>query len=52
MRRRSFATARGFEAEYDRLNVHDDQFDAADAMISIAVRRRRRWRRLPKAGGW
>jgi hypothetical protein len=29
--------AQGFEAEYDRLNIHDDQFDASDAMLSIAV---------------
>lgn len=31
------AKARGFEAQYDALNVHDDQFDAADALMSIAV---------------
>lgn len=42
--------ARGFATEYDRLNVHDDQFDAADATFSIAVAlygitalTRRRW---------
>ena len=29
--------AEGFQAQYDALNVHDDQFDAADALISIAV---------------
>ncbi|MBO9710044.1 MAG: DUF4337 domain-containing protein [Caulobacter sp.] len=29
--------AEGFSAQYDALNVHDDQFDAADALISIAV---------------
>jgi Domain of unknown function (DUF4337) len=31
------AKAKGLEAEYDRLNIHDDQFDAADALISIAI---------------
>lgn len=31
------AKAEGFSAQYDALNVHDDQFDAADALISIAV---------------
>ena len=29
--------AEGFSAQYDALNVHDDQFDASDALISIAV---------------
>ena len=29
--------ARGKEALYDALNVHDDQFDMSDALISIAV---------------
>ena len=29
--------AKAFEANYDALNVHDDQFDAADALMSIAV---------------
>jgi hypothetical protein len=29
--------AEGYEAEYDALNVHDDQFDASDAAIGIAV---------------
>ncbi len=29
--------ARGFEAAYDAMNYHDDQFDAADALTSIAV---------------
>ena len=29
--------ATAFEAKYDALNVHDDQFDAADALMSIAV---------------
>jgi hypothetical protein len=31
------AKARGFEARYGALNVHDDQFDACDALVSIAV---------------
>ena len=31
------AKAKGFEADYDAFNVHDDQFDAADALMSIAV---------------
>jgi len=31
------AQAEGFEAQYDALNVHDDQFDASDALISIAI---------------
>ena len=31
------AKARGFQALYDGLNVHDDQFDACDALVSIAV---------------
>lgn len=31
------AKAKGLETEYDRLNIHDDQFDAADALISIAI---------------
>jgi hypothetical protein len=29
--------AKGFEDRYDALNVHDDQFDACDALISIAI---------------
>lgn len=29
--------AKGFEAQYDALNYHDDQFDATDALVSIAV---------------
>ena len=29
--------AEGFAAQYDALNIHDDQFDASDALISIAV---------------
>jgi hypothetical protein len=33
------AEAEGFQAQYDALNVHDDQFDAADALISIAISR-------------
>lgn len=31
------AQAEGFQADYDALNVHDDQFDASDALISIAI---------------
>ena len=29
--------AKGFESQYDALNIHDDQFDASDAMISTAI---------------
>lgn len=29
--------AEGFSAEYDRLNVHDDQFDMAEAALSVAI---------------
>jgi hypothetical protein len=29
--------AQGFADQYDALNVHDDQFDASDAMISTAI---------------
>jgi hypothetical protein len=31
------AKAEGFEKEYDRLNFRDDQFDMAEAFLSIAV---------------
>ncbi len=31
------AQAEGFEARYDALNFHDDQLDASEAAISIAV---------------
>lgn len=31
------AKAEGFEKEYERLNVHDDQFDAAEACLTIAI---------------
>jgi hypothetical protein len=31
------AKAKGFSALYDSLNVHDDQFDACDALVGIAV---------------
>ncbi|KQZ22422.1 DUF4337 domain-containing protein [Caulobacter sp. Root1472] len=31
------AKAEGYAGQYDALNVHDDQFDASDALISIAV---------------
>lgn len=29
--------ARGFSDQYDALNVHDDQFDASEALISTAI---------------
>jgi hypothetical protein len=29
--------AKGFAAEYDALNVHDDQFDAAEASLTTAI---------------
>ena len=29
--------AEGFQAEYERLNIHDDQFDMAEACFSIAI---------------
>jgi hypothetical protein len=29
--------AEGAEKDYDRLNVHDDQFDMSEALISIAI---------------
>jgi hypothetical protein len=29
--------AEGFQKEYDRLNIHDDQFDLAEAATSIAI---------------
>jgi hypothetical protein len=31
------AQAQGQQGAYDALNVHDDQFDASDALLSIAV---------------
>ena len=31
------ATAEGFEAEYDRLEARDDQFDMAEATASVAI---------------
>ena len=31
------ADAEGAQAEYDRLNVHDDQFDMAEASLSVAI---------------
>lgn len=31
------AEAKGFSDQYDALNVHDDQFDASDALISTAI---------------
>jgi hypothetical protein len=30
-------SAKGFSAQYDALNVHDDQFDASEALISTAI---------------
>ena len=33
----TMAKARDLEAEYDRLNYHDDQFDIAEAFIQLAV---------------
>jgi hypothetical protein len=30
-------TAEGFQKEYDRLNLHDDQFDMAEALTSVAI---------------
>lgn len=30
-------TAEGYQAEYDRLNNRDDQFDMADALTSVAI---------------
>jgi hypothetical protein len=31
------AQAKGYSDEYDALNVHDDQFDASEALISTAI---------------
>ena len=31
------AQAEAFEHEYDALNVHDDQFDAAEACLSVSI---------------
>jgi len=33
----TMAKAKGLEAEYDRLNFRDDQFDMSDAFLSIGV---------------
>jgi uncharacterized protein DUF4337 len=30
-------SAEGFQAEYDRLNIRDDQFDMAEALMSVAI---------------
>lgn len=30
-------TAEGFESEYERLNIHDDQFDMAEACFTLAI---------------
>src|SRR4029079_3829725 len=29
--------AEGFQKDYDRLNVHDDQFDLAEALMSVSI---------------
>ena len=29
--------AEGFQQDYDRLNIHDDQFDLAEALMSVAI---------------
>jgi len=29
--------AQGYEAQYDALNIHDDQFDASEAALSTAI---------------
>ncbi len=31
------AKAKGFKDDYDALNVHDDQFDLAEALMSVAI---------------
>jgi hypothetical protein len=31
------AQAENYQAQYDELNIHDDQFDMAEAMISLAM---------------
>jgi Domain of unknown function (DUF4337) len=31
------AQAEGYQAEYDRLNLHDDQFDLSDAGFSVSI---------------
>jgi len=31
------AQAEGYQAEYERLNLHDDQFDLSDAGFSVAI---------------
>jgi hypothetical protein len=31
------AQAKGYSQQYDALNVHDDQFDASEALISTAI---------------
>jgi hypothetical protein len=31
------AEARGYTAQYDALNIHDDQFDASEAAIATAI---------------
>src|SRR5438105_4949816 len=29
--------AKGFDDQYDKLNIHDDQFDLSDAALSVAI---------------
>jgi hypothetical protein len=31
------AKAEGYEHDYDRLNLHDDQFDLAEALLSVSI---------------
>lgn len=31
------AKAEGYQTEYDQLNIHDDQFDLAEALISLGI---------------
>lgn len=31
------AKAEGFQHDYDRLNLHDDQFDLAEALMSVSI---------------
>jgi hypothetical protein len=35
--RETMAKAKALEPEYNRLNIHDDQFDISEAFISIAI---------------
>lgn len=36
-KKKAFDEAKGYEAHYDALNVHDDQFDSASAFFSISI---------------